>query len=126
MLHGLPRGETSMSKKLAIGIVVALAGIAGVVIAQQSYPNVEDPTVVMENDHVIVQKFRTSVDAWTGKHTHEGNQLVVILEDTTVVYNVDGEETEEARKAGDVYWIDEVEHDHMGKTDGEVILITIK
>lgn len=115
-----------MSKKLVIGVVVALVGVAGIVIAQQSYPDLEDPTVVLTNDHVVVQRFNTSVGAWTGAHKHDGNQLVVILEDSTMMYNISGEEKEVKYKAGDVFWIDKVEHDHMAKTEGEAILITVK
>jgi len=115
-----------MSKKLVIGVVVALVGIAGIVIAQQSYPDLEDPTVVLQNDHVVVQKFSPKTGAWSGVHTHVGNQLVIILEDSTMMYKVGGEEEKVEHKAGDVFWVDEVEHDHMAKTEGSAILVTVK
>ncbi len=115
-----------MSKKLTI-IGVAVVGIAGILLAQQKFPNIEDPPVVLENDHVVVQKFDgAQAGNWVGVHTHDGNQLVVILDDRTMTYKVGDEETEVSYKKGHVYWIDAVEHDHVATSQGGAVLVTIK
>ena len=108
---------------LAVGV---LLGITGVLLAQQAYPNAGEPEVVLENDRVIVQRIDQQPGDWTGMHSHDGNQLVVVLDDLTLTYKVGDEETEESRSAGDVFWIDAVEHDHKALGEGSVILITLK
>ena len=114
-----------MSKKLIV-IAVAIVGIAGILLAQQSYPNAEDPTVVLDNDQVVVQKFDMQPSEWVGVHSHDGNQLVVILEDSVLTYRVGDEETDVSYAAGDVLWIDAVEHDHIATTPGAAVIVTVK
>lgn len=115
-----------MIKKLTSIAVVTFVGIAGFAIGQISYPNAEDPEVVLENEHVVVQKLDTGPSDWVGLHKHAGNQLVVIIGDSKMLYNENGEETERTFKAGDVFWIDAVEHDHKPLTDGKAIIVTLK
>lgn len=115
-----------MSKKLSLSVVVALVFVAGVAIGQLSYPNADDPAVVLENDHVIVQKFDTQPGGWVGEHEHAGDQLVIILEDAKMLYKVGGKEEERSFEAGDVYWIDGVEHDHKALTRGGAVIVTVK
>ncbi len=62
----------------------------------------------------------------TGVHKHDGNQLVVILQDATLVYQEGGKEEERQYKAGDVFWIDAVEHNHKAVTRGGAVIVTIK
>lgn len=115
-----------MSKRLMIAALVALVGVVGIVVAQQTYPNAEDPAVVLDNDHVVVQKLMMVPGSWVGMHQHSGNQLVVIVDDSDMVYKVGGEETEVSYQKGDVFWIEAVEHDHMAKTAGDAIIVTLK
>lgn len=115
-----------MSKKPSLAVVVALVFVAGVAIGQLSYPDADDPAVVLENDHVVVQKFDSQPGGWVGEHKHGGNQLVVIVEDSKLVYRVGGKEEERSFKAGDVFWIDAVEHDHKALTRGGAIIVTVK
>lgn len=115
-----------MSKKLSLAVVVTLVFAAGVAIGQLSYPDADDPAVILENDHVIVQRFDTQPGDWVGVHKHGGNQLVVILDDSKLMYKVGGKEEEKSFKAGDVFWIDAVEHDHKAVTRGGAIVVTIK
>ena len=115
-----------MLKKLSTVAVVALVGIAGIAIGQLSYPDADDPEVVLDNDHVVVQKFDAQPEQWVGVHKHAGNQLVVILEDAKLIYKVDGKEEEKEYKAGEVFWVDEVEHDHKAVETGAAIIVTIK
>jgi quercetin dioxygenase-like cupin family protein len=121
-----PKAEVLMSNKLIIAVGLALVGVAGIVIAQQTYPNAGAPGVLMENDHVVVQRLDTQPGAWVGAHHHEGNQLVVILDDSTMTYKVGDEETEVTYQKGDVFWIDAVDHDHMAQTAGGAIIVTVK
>lgn len=115
-----------MSKKLSLTVVVVLVFVAGVAIGQLSYPNVDDPGVVLDNDHVVVQKFDSQPGEWTGVHKHAGNQLVIILEDAKLMYKTGGKEEEVSYEAGDVFWIDKVEHDHKAITQGGAVIVTLK
>ena len=115
-----------MSKKLLLVVVVALVFVAGIAVGQLSFPNEETPAIVLENDHVIVQKADSHSGNWVGMHKHTGNQLVVALDDLTMMYKVGGEEKETVYKAGDVFWIDAVEHDHKALTNGSVVIVTLK
>ena len=54
------------------------------------------------------------------------HQLVVMVEDSKLMYKVGGKEEERSFKAGDVYWIDAVEHDHKALTRGGAIIVTVK
>ena len=93
----------------------------------QTYPN-SDPTVVFENDYVIVQKVTAEPGQWVGEHTHAGNQIAVVLSGGTTTYREDGEETEVSRVDGEVFWVDAVTHDHTtsGDTATEALLVTLK
>ena len=115
-----------MSKNLRLIVVVALVFVAGIAVGQLSYPDADDPAVVLENDHVIVQRFDSQPGNWVGMHEHAGNQLVVILADAKMTYKTGGEETEKVYKAGDVFWVDAVEHDHKAITKGGAVIVTLK
>jgi quercetin dioxygenase-like cupin family protein len=116
-----------MSKKLmltfALGVIL---GVAGILVAQQEYPNVDDPGVVLVNDHVVVQKMQFEPGEWTGVHSHAGNQLVVVLDDIAMIYKDEGGERQEHFEAGTVFWVDAVEHDHKLIEGGEAVLVTVK
>lgn len=91
----------------------------------QQYPNLPPPPVLLENDTVIAQGMPT-VTSWTGAHSHEGNQLVVVLEPFTMVRLVDGNEEETSYSEGDVFWIDKGEHDHRALDVGRIVIVTVK
>ena len=94
----------------------------------QTYPNV-DPTVVFENDYVIVQKLSQEPGQWAGEHSHAGNQIVVVLKGGTTTYREGGEETEDTRADGEVFWLEATEaHDHATTSDSatEALLVTLK
>ena len=114
-----------MLKKLAIGIGVAAIGLAAILYAQQEYPNIEVP-VILENDHVVVQKITFQPGDWVGEHSHPGNQLAIVLDEVTTTFKTADGETEETRPAGDVFWIDAVTHDHKSASGGTAILVTLK
>ena len=74
-----------MSRKIALVFALGVVlGIAGIVVAQQAYPNMPGSETVLENDRVVVQALDFSPGDWTGEHSHAGNQLVVIVDDTTI------------------------------------------
>ena len=93
----------------------------------QAYPTTT-PDVVFENDRLIVQLFTAEPDAWVGEHSHDGNQLVVVLRGGTMTYREGGEDTDVIYGNGEVFWIDAVAaHDHAAKdTPLEALLITLK
>ncbi len=113
-------------KLLVVAICMSTLTIAGVLLAQQEYPNYPDLPVLLDNDHVVVQKNAFEPGTWAGEHSHSGKQLVVILDDIELVYKEDGKERSESFKSGDVFWIDAVTHDHKAVTKGTGILITLK
>jgi quercetin dioxygenase-like cupin family protein len=93
----------------------------------QTYPN-SDPTVVFENDYVIVQKLTAEPGQWLGEHTHAGNQIAVVLSGGSTTYRMDGEETEVSREDGEVFWVEAATHDHATSSDNatEALLVTLK
>ncbi len=114
-------------KKLSIAVIgIVILGIAGILVAQQEYPNIPDVPVLLDNDKVVVQRMDFEIGEWSGEHSHDGNQLVVILSDTSMLYKEDGKERQESFKAGDVFWLDKIAHDHKSIAAGSAILITVK
>lgn len=101
-------------------------GAGGMLIAQQDYPNISEPEVVLDNERVVVQRVEFQPGAWSGEHSHEGNQLVVLLDDVEMLYrSAEGENTV-AFERGHVYWVDAVTHDHRTQGEGTGLLITLK
>jgi quercetin dioxygenase-like cupin family protein len=110
---------------LAVAGVVILCA-AGILVAQQEFPNVTDAPVVLENDKVVVQRIEFEAGKWAGEHTHGGGQLAVVLNDTEMTYKENGKERVVSRKAGDVFWVEAGTHDHKHSVGGTAILITLK
>lgn len=94
--------------------------------SQQSYPELPSPPVVLENQFVMVQTMHT-FPAWAGEHTHPGKQIAVVIDPFRVVYKDSSGEHEQSYKAGDVFWIDAITHDHRALDyNGRLVLITLK
>lgn len=110
-----------------ISILVTLSDAPAGMASAQEYPNVT-PDVAFENDRIVAQRFTSEPGAWTGEHSHAGNQLVVVLKGGTMTYREGGEETEVTYADGQVFWVDAVEaHDHAAKdTAIDAVLITLK
>ena len=81
---------------------------------------------MLDNDHVVVQMMEFAPGEWAGEHSHPGNQLVVIVSPTKMLYREGGEETERSFKPGEVFWIDGVTHDHKATSKGKAVLISMK
>ncbi len=116
-----------MSKKLLGGAVaIALLATAGLLLAQQEYPNIPDIPIVFENDQVVAQRMDFGPGEWAGAHSHAGNQIVVILDAITMLYKEGGEEVERSFETGTVFWVDATDHDHKTIKGGSAILISFK
>ena len=114
-----------MRKVLLVVTILAVIGAAGMLVAQQEFPNAEFPAV-FENDKVVVQEISFKVGEWIGEHSHAGGQLVIILDETKMLYREGGKEVERTFAKGDVFWIDPVKHDHKALLSGNAMLVSLK
>ena len=114
-----------MRKVLLIVTILAIIGAAGMLVAQQKFPNAEFP-VKFDNDKVVVQEISFKVGEWSGEHSHEGGQLVIIVDEIKMLYREDGKEVERTYAKGDVFWIDPVKHDHKALSSGTAMLVSLK
>jgi quercetin dioxygenase-like cupin family protein len=115
-----------MRRKLVFGIVLVALGVVGVLYAQQKYPDAADPTVVLDNDQVVVQRVEMAPGEWVGEHSHNGDQVVISLSNMSLMYREDGKETKKTFEVGEVMWVEAGMHDHKALTDGAAILVTVK
>jgi quercetin dioxygenase-like cupin family protein len=116
-----------MRKLFVVVVGLVIIGLAGVLLAQQKFPNLPDSPVVLDNDKLVVQRMEFEPGEWAGSHSHSGDQLVVIVSEAEMVYkDEDGKETTRTFEAGEVMWIDAVTHDHKATAKGSAILITLK
>ena len=53
----------------------------------------------------LAQQIVSEPGQWTGEHSHDGNQLVVVVKGGTMVYREGGEETEVTYADGEVFWV---------------------
>ena len=100
-------------------------GMDSAVAAGQVYPNTP-AEMVFSNDHVTVQRLGGEAGVWTGEHSHEGNQLAVVLSGGTQTVREGGEETEVVYEDGQAFWVEATEgHDHMTSDPINAVLITL-
>ena len=101
-----------------------------------TYPNLEDSQgeVVLENEHVVVQRLVVPAGKWEGVHSHPGNQLYVHIKggEWTGRLGDQLEYSEEISPDGEVGWMDAIplsaEHDsgNTGDTPIDIIYVTLK
>ena len=115
-----------MRRIAVLAVCIVALSVAGILVAQQKYPNLPDLPVVLENDHVVVQMAEHEAGRWSGEHSHAGKQIVVVLDKLTMTYKEDDKETDVTYEAGDVFWIDPVTHDHKPVGKGKAVLINLK
>lgn len=85
------------------------------------------PTVLAENDRSKITRWDFAPGATTGWHEHEMDYAVVILTDSTMAYEVDGEVTEKQVKPGDSYLRPKgVQHDVKNAGPGPLSFIEIE
>lgn len=110
-------------------LILSLIALAVSVLAvQQQYPNMKG-TRLLENDRVLVESFISQPGQWTGKHSHQGNQVTVILKGGTVTFREDGHQRVEKFENGQVIWVEATDgHDHgnTGSSTIEMMVFTLK
>jgi quercetin dioxygenase-like cupin family protein len=83
---------------------------------------------VLENDRVRVLEAGGSPGLNTGMHSHP-HQVAIALADTSMKFTFPGGESAEAElKAGEVMYLDPVEHavELLGSGEGRLILVELK
>jgi len=107
-------------------VLVTLKNTGGGMAAAQTYPELE-AGVVLENEHVIVQRITGMANDWTGEHSHPGGQISVVLSGGTMTYREGGEETQVTYEDGAVFTVEATDaHDHMADMAIDAIIITPK
>ena len=101
-----------------------------------NYPNLKKPygTVVLSNEHDVVQRLLVGPGEWEGVHSHPGNQIYVHIHggEWTGRLGDDIEYFEEISPDGEVGWMDaislDVKHDsgNTGDTPIDIIYVTLK
>jgi len=101
-----------------------------------TYPNLEnsDGDVVLENEHVVLQRLVVGPGEWEGIHSHPGNQLYVHIKGGEWSGRIGGkpEYSEIVSKDGEVGWMDAIPlsagHDsgNTGDTPIDLIYVTLK
>ena len=101
-----------------------------------TYPNLDNPggEVLLENEHVVVQRFIVGPGEWEGLHTHPGNQVYVHVVGGEWSGRANGEPTYtgSASATGSVGWMEPVpaseEHEsgNTGDTPIDLIWVTLK
>jgi len=101
-----------------------------------TYPNLENAQgeVVLENEHVVLQRLVVPAGQWEGVHSHPGNQLYVHIKGGEWTGRL-GDQIEYAKEFspdGEVGWMDAIplsaEHDsgNTGDTPIDIIYVTLK
>jgi quercetin dioxygenase-like cupin family protein len=101
-----------------------------------TYPNLEDPDgeVVLENEHVVLQRLIVGPGEWEGIHSHPGNQIYVHIKGGEWSGRLGGksEYTGDVDEDGAVGWMDAIPlsagHDsgNTGDTPIDLIYVTLK
>ncbi len=101
-----------------------------------TYPNLDNPDgeVLLENEHVVVQRFIVDPGKWEGVHSHPGNQLYVHVKGGEWSGRAGGESTFSGSVDADgaVGWMapvplsEEHESGNTGDTPIDLIWVTLK
>ena len=101
-----------------------------------TYPNLDNPggEVLLENEHVVVQRFIVGPGEWEGLHAHPGNQVYVHVKGGEWSGRAGGEPTYtgSASADGSVGWMEPIplseEHEsgNTGDTPIDLIWVTLK
>ncbi len=101
-----------------------------------TYPNLDNPDgeVLLENEHVVVQRFIVGPGKWEGVHSHPGNQLYVHVKGGEWSGRAGGESTFSGSVDADgaVGWMapiplsEEHESGNTGDTPIDLIWVTLK
>jgi len=101
-----------------------------------TYPNLDNPggEVLLENEHVVVQRFVVGPGEWEGIHAHPGNQVYVHVKGGEWSGRAGGEPTYtgSASEDGSVGWMEPIplseghESGNTGDTPIDLIWVTLK
>ena len=101
-----------------------------------TYPNLDNSQgeVLLDNEHVVVQRLVVPAGKWEGVHSHPGNQLYVHIKggEWSGRLGDELEYAEEFSPDGEVGWMDAIplsaEHDsgNTGDTPIDIIYVTLK
>ena len=101
-----------------------------------TYPNLDNPggEVLLENEHVVVQRFVVGPGEWEGLHAHPGNQVYVHVKGGEWSGRAGGEPTYtgEYSEDGSVGWMEPIplseghESGNTGDTPIDLIWVTLK
>jgi len=100
------------------------------------YPNLDNPQgeVVLENEHVVLQRLVVGPGEWEGLHSHPGNQIYVHIKGGEWSGRIGGksEYSGDVDEDGAVGWVDAIplsaEHDsgNTGDAPIDLIYVTLK
>ncbi len=101
-----------------------------------TYPNLEnsDGDVVLENEHVVLQRLVVGAGEWEGIHSHPGNQIYVHIKGGEWSGRIGGKSEYSAivSEDGEVGWMDAIplrarhESGNTGDTPIDLIYVTLK
>lgn len=101
-----------------------------------TYPNLDNPggEVLLENEHVVVQRFIVGAGLWEGIHAHPGNQLYVHVKGGEWSGRAGGEYTYQGSysETGSAGWMEAIplseqhESGNTGDTPIDLIWVTLK
>ncbi len=101
-----------------------------------TYPNLDNPggEVLLENEHVVVQRFVVGPGEWEGLHVHPGNQVYVHVKGGYWSGRAGGESTydDSYSEDGAVGWMEPIplseghESGNTGDTPIDLIWVTLK
>ena len=130
------RGATSLLGRAMFAAMIA--GIPAIGIAAQQvgvfYPNIPGE-LLLENEHVVVQRFIIEPGQWEGIHSHPGNQIAVRIKGGLWAGRRGGREVSrmtEPSKDGSVGWMEAIdlseqhESGNVGDTPIDLVWITLK
>jgi quercetin dioxygenase-like cupin family protein len=101
-----------------------------------TYPDLDNPDgeVLLENEHVVVQRYIVPPGEWEGIHTHPGNQVYVHVVGGVWSGRAGGEPTydDSVSETGSVGWMERIpfteghESGNTGDTPIDLIWVTLK
>ena len=76
--------------KYAAIVMVAAIIFVPLLLPHPDYPNVSTPSVILENDDLIVQKIELEAGRWSGEHPHQRKHLAIALDDVRMLFKENG------------------------------------
>jgi hypothetical protein len=89
---------------------------------------VAEVNIVLENDHVVVRRIKSSGPGRVSSGKRRRHRLVIYLKDAHVRRTEGGHQEEITRRAGDVVWRPGSEHEveHIEGDEHEVLIVEFK